>query len=134
MKNKIYGAIAILTVIVALTTATVQAQSASKVKVSVPFQFSAGSATLKSGVYSIRRVSADILMLRSEDGKSKVLLSAPVTRTSNDPKAIEKVVFIRDGDRYSLSEIWLTSDSGRRVMGERNKSNHERIEIALKAK
>lgn len=134
MKNQIYGVIAILTVIVALATASVQAQSASKVTVSIPFEFSAGSTTLKSGVYSIRRVSADLLALRSEDGKSKVLLDAPVMRTSQDSNGSEKIVFSKDGDRYFLSEIWLTSDTGRRVWSERNKGNYKRVEIALQAK
>ena len=131
MKNQIYGAIAILAVIFALSFSTTQAQSASRIEVRIPFEFSAGSKTLRAGVYSIKRVSGDILMLKQVDGKAGVLLTAPITETSTDPNAVERMIFSKYGDRYQLSEIWLTSDSGRRVRRDRTDAKRERVEIAL---
>ena len=56
----------------------VQAQASSKVEVNIPFEFSAGKTTLQPGVYSIKRMSGNYLTLRSDDGKSAVILNAPL--------------------------------------------------------
>ena len=131
MRNKIYRVIAIFGMFLGLAVANVQGQAPSKVTVEIPFEFSAGKTTLHAGVYSIKRMTADVLSLRSVDGKSKVILNAPVTNTSSDPNAVERLVFSKHGEQYFLSQIWLTADSGRRVwIGKDAKS--EQIEIALR--
>ena len=129
MKNKIYRVIAIFGMFLGSAMVNAQAQAPSKAKVDIPFEFSAGKTTLHAGVYNIRRMSADVVTLRSEDGKSTVILHAPVTETSNDPNAVARVVFSKQGEEYFLSQIWLTGDSGRRVWIGRDA---ERVEIALK--
>jgi hypothetical protein len=129
MKNKIYRVIAIFGMFLGFATVNAQAQAPSKVTVDVPFDFSAGKTTLHAGVYSIRRMSGDLVRLRSEDGKSTVILKAPVTNTSSDPNATERLVFSKQGEQYFLSQIWLTADTGRQVWKGREA---ERVEIALK--
>ena len=129
MRNKIYSAIAIFGMFFGLALVNAQAQAPSKVKVDIPFEFSAGKTTLPAGVYSIKRISANVLTLRSEDGKSKVILNAPVSETTSDPNAVERLVFSKQGEKLFLSQVWLTADSGRRVWTGREV---ERIEIALK--
>ena len=134
MKNKIYTAIAIFGMFLGLAAANAQAQAPSKVRVDIPFEFSAGKTTLHAGVYSIKRLSGDTLTLRSEDGKSAAILHAPVTHNSSDPNAVERLVFYKQGDRYFLSQIWLSADSGREVRTGREAEKAERIEIALRKK
>jgi len=129
MKNKIYRMIAIFGMFLGLTMVNAQAQAPSKARVDIPFEFSAGKTTLHAGVYNVRRISADVVTLRSEDGKSTVILHAPVTQTSSDPNAVARLVFSKQGEEYFLSQIWLTADSGRRVWIGRDA---ERVEIALK--
>lgn len=129
MKNKIYRVIAIFGMFLGSAMVNAQAQAPSKAKVDIPFEFSAGKTTLHAGVYNIRRMSADVVTLRSEDGKSTVILHAPVTETSSDPNAVARLVFSKQGEEYFLSQIWLTGDSGRRVWIGRDA---ERVEIALK--
>jgi hypothetical protein len=131
MKNQIYRLIALFGIFMGLAVAGVRAQAPSKVEVNIPFEFSAGKTTLKAGVYSIKRISATILALRSEDGQSSVILNAPVTHNSNDPNAVERLVFSKRGEQYLLSQIWLTADSGRQVWTERKGEKLERIEVAL---
>jgi len=129
MKNKIYRMIAIFGMFLGLAMMNAQAQAPSKARVDIPFEFSAGKTTLHAGVYNVRRISADVVTLRSEDGKSTVILHAPVTQTSSDPNAVARLVFSKQGEEYFLSQIWLTADSGRRVwIGH----GAERVEIALK--
>ena len=134
MKNKIYTAIAIFGMFLGLAVANAHGQAASKVTVEIPFEFTAGKTTVPAGVYSIRRISANVLTFRSEDGKSAVILNAPVTQTSSDPNAVERLVFSKQGQQYFLSQIWLTADSGRQVWTNTRTQQSERIEIALRHK
>ena len=132
MKNQIYRIVAILGIFFGLAVASVHAQAPSKVEVNIPFEFSAGKTTLQPGVYTIKRLSGNNVTLRSTDGKSSVILNAPVTNSSSDPEAVERLVFERYGEQYALSQIWLTADTGRQVWTEKKGERHERIVIALR--
>jgi hypothetical protein len=130
MKNKIYRVIAIFGMFFGFAIVNAQGQAPSKVSVEIPFEFFAGKTTLHAGVYRIKRMSGELVTLRSEDGKSAVTMNAPVTHRSSDPKAVERLVFSKRGEQYFLSQIWLTADSGRQVWSGDEKA--ERIAIALK--
>src|SRR3954468_15898709 len=132
MNNKTYRLVAILGIFLGFAVATVHAQSPSKVEVNIPFEFSAGKTTLPAGVYTVKRLSGNNVTLRSEDGKSSVILNAPVTNNSSDPNAVERLVFARYGDKHALSQIWLTADTGRQVWTNKKGQRSERIEIALR--
>lgn len=134
MKNKIYTAIAIFGMFLGLAVANAHGQAASKVKVEIPFEFSAGKTRVPAGVYSIRPISANVLTFRSDDGKSAVILNAPVTHTSSNPNVVERLVFSKRGERYYLSQIWLTADSGRQVWVNGRGAKSEHVEIALQRK
>ena len=132
MNNKTYRIVAILGIFLAFAVASVNAQTPSKVEVNIPFEFSAGKTTLPAGTYSITRMSGNNVTLRSEDGHSSVILNAPVTNSSTDPNAVERVVFERYGDQFALAQIWLTADSGRQVWTNKKGVKSQRIEIALR--
>jgi hypothetical protein len=132
MNNKTYRLVAILGIFLGFAVASAHAQAPSKVEVNIPFEFSAGKTTLPAGVYSIKRMSGNNVTLRSEDGQSSVILNAPVTHSSSDTKAVERIVFERYGDQYALSQIWLTAGSGRQVWTDKKGRKSERIEIALR--
>jgi len=132
MKYQTYRLIAILGIFLGFAVVSVRAQAPSKVKVNIPFEFSAGKTTLQPGVYTIKRLSGDNVTLRSADGKSNVILNAPVTNNSSDPNAVERLVFERYGEHYALAQIWLTADSGRQVWTNKKGAKSERIEIALR--
>ena len=132
MNNKTYRIVAILGIFLAFAVASVNAQAPSTVEVNIPFEFSAGKTTLPAGVYSIKRMSGNNVRLRSEDGHSSVILNAPVTNSSTDPNAVERIVFERYGDQFALAQIWLTADSGRQIWTNKKGAKSERIEIALR--
>jgi hypothetical protein len=134
MKNKIYRVIAIFGMFFGFAMVNAQGQAPSKVRVEIPFEFSAGKTTLHAGVYSIKRMSGELVTLRSEDGKSAVTLNAPVTQSSSDPNAVERLVFSKQGEQYFLSQIWLTADSGRQVWIGGKGENSAPIVIALRRK
>ena len=130
MKQHLFKLTAIFAIFLGLAVTGVQAQAPSKVEVNIPFEFSAGTKTLQPGVYSIKRLSGNFLSLRSVDGKSTVILNAPVNLTSLDDKG-ERLVFSKSGDQYFLSQIWLTSDTGRELIKPRTTRNETRIAIRI---
>lgn len=132
MKNHIYRGIAILGVFFALAVASVQAQTPSRVEVNIPFQFFAGKTTLKPGVYTIKRMSGNLVTLRHVDNKSSVILNAPVNLSSTDVESTERLVFNKYGDQFFLAQIWLTADSGRELLREQKSRQPERIELSLR--
>ena len=131
MNNKTYRIVAILGIFLAFAIASVNAQAPSKVEVNIPFEFSAGKTTLPAGIYTIKRMSGNNVTLRSEDGKSSVILNAPVTNSSSGPNAVERIVFERYGDQFALAQIWLTANSGRQLWTNKKGAKSQRIEIAL---
>ena len=134
MRNQIYRVMAILGIFLGFAGASLQAQTPSRVEVNIPFEFSAGKETLKPGVYSIRRMTGNLLEIRNVADKSQVILNAPVTLDSTDPEAVERLVFNKHEDRYFLAQIWLTADSGREVLRRKKNEKVERVEIALRSK
>ena len=132
MKNTIYRLIALVVASLGLAVAGVRAQAPSKVEVNIPFEFSAGKTTLKAGVYTVKRLSATNVTLRSEDGQASVVLNAPVSLSSNDPNAVARLVFSKRDGQYFLSQIWLTADTGREIWTRKKGEKTEQIVIALR--
>ena len=132
MKNQIYRIAAILGIFLGLAVAGVQAQTPSRVEVNIPFEFSAGKTTLKPGVYTIKRMSGNLVTLRNVESKASVILNAPVNLGSTNVEAKERLVFNKYGDRYFLAQIWLTVDTGRELLREKKTEKGERIEVALR--
>ena len=130
MKQQIFKLTAIFAIFLGLAVAGVQAQAPSKVEVNIPFEFSAGTKTLHKGVYSIKRLSGNYLTLRSADGKSTVILNAPLNLTALDDKG-ERLVFKKYGDEYFLSQIWLTTDTGRELSVRKKSAGAEIVELSL---
>jgi hypothetical protein len=133
MKQQIFKLTAIVAIFLGVAVTGVQAQAPSKVEVNIPFEFSAGTKTLPAGVYSIKRLSGNNLIMRRVDGKSSVILNAPLNLTSLDDKG-ERLVFSKSGDDYYLSEIWLTADTGREIMVRRRVAKPEIVEVSLRIK
>ena len=132
MKVHIYRAIAIFGIFLGLAVASVHAQAPSRIEVNIPFEFSAGKTTLKPGVYTIKRMTGNLVALRNVDDKSSAILNAPVNLSSINANATERLVFNKEGEHYSLAQIWLTADSGRQLLKENKTTQPERIEISLR--
>ena len=132
MKNQIYRLAAVLGICLGLAATAVQAQTSTKVEINIPFEFSAGKTTLQPGLYSITRMSGNLLTVRSADGSSAVILNALPVASAEDRNKPERLVFYKHGEQYFLAQIWLSADTGRRVSTDRKFDKSERIEIALR--
>lgn len=93
----------------ALTAVAAQAQIEHSVGANVPFAFTAGSAKLPAGSYSIRVLDVEdphVLAIADKSGKMEVLVTTQAARADQAPSKTE-LVFDKVGDREFLSQIWL---------------------------
>lgn len=115
MKSTIQKTLAIAGLVLILAGAGAKAQSGSKMRVSIPFDFTAGGAKLKAGVYSVRRLSDKSLSIRKIDGTRTALLNAPLSLGARDSAEGRRLIFNKYGEQYFLSQVWLEEDSGRQL-------------------
>jgi hypothetical protein len=90
-----------------------------RVNVTVPFDFTVGDNQLKAGDYIVESLlNKRVLMLRSKDGGvQQVVLTAPIEApTTTTLGNHEHLLFLREGDRYSLSQVWFHGDEGGREL------------------
>ena len=129
MRNKIFSSIAMLSLFFVLAIAGIQAQRPTGVEVNLPFDFTAGKATLKAGRYNIRKLSGEVFSIRREDGK-QIIVNAPLTVGSRDSKGGARLVFNRYGNDYFLTQVWLTQEIGQQLFPTKSESRARDIELA----
>ena len=125
MRKQLFGTFAILSLLMALTVVSVQAQSKNRLTAHVPFAFQIGDKTLPAGDYSVKRISQNGLLVQSADGKENVIAQAQgsVQNNANEKPSTEKLVFRQYGDQYFLAQVWMIrSNTGREL----NMSDAER--------
>ena len=69
MKRNILTVGAALTFLAVLAVASAHAQTAGRIKANIPFDFEAGDVKLKAGVYTIKRIETNQIVLTSGDRK-----------------------------------------------------------------
>ena len=85
------------------------------VMVDVPFPFQEGTHSFPAGVYHIEETSANMLLVRSENGDQIKLVMA-LGETCLKAPSTGKLVFHKYGDRYFLSDIWRANSTVGRQM------------------
>jgi hypothetical protein len=125
MTKRIYSTFAMLSFLLLLAVASVQAQSKGKLEVSIPFDFQVGSKTLPAGEYSIKRLTQNSMLVQSADGEVSAIAQTPgaVQTGVNQKAAEERLVFHQYGTQFFLSQIWMVKGSDGREL---NKSEAER--------
>jgi len=110
MKRQALTLIGVLGLLLAAGSAFAQTIN---VRANVPFKFIVNKETLPAGQYSIKSLgdsSARALFVRSLNGTDKTTVIA----NGVEDRAVSnqtKLVFLRYGDRYFLSEIWVEGNS-----------------------
>lgn len=143
MKKTVTTIIAAVGLFLTVAVASVSAQTPTGAEVNVPFDFSAGKASLKAGTYVITRKSDSMLQIRHANEKKTILVNAPLTIGSRDYRAGERLVFNRYGDEYFLTQVWFTADQGKQLLPSNAETSAarelvkrnlkpERVEIAVR--
>jgi len=84
--------------------------SAAQMNCRVPFSFIVNGKTLPPGLYTFS-TSQSVLMVRGARGSAVIL-------TNNASRPVDgavEAVFLKSGDRYDLSEIWIGDGTGREI-------------------
>ena len=143
MKKTVTTIIAAVGLFLTMAVASVSAQTPTGAEVNIPFDFSAGKASLKAGTYVIIRKSDSMLQIRHANEKRTILVTAPLTIGSRDYRAGERLVFNRYGDEYFLTQVWFTADQGKQLLPSNAETSAarelvkrnlkpERVEIAVR--
>lgn len=130
MKKQALRAVTMLVSIVALAFATAVASNAQsggkKLKAAIPFEFVVGDKTLAAGEYVVGQIttsSADAIMVRGSNGGHSAMRITN-TVSANAPKRKTSLTFLRYGNTYYLSQVWIAgSAEGRELL----KSKGERM-------
>ncbi|HYW71868.1 MAG TPA: hypothetical protein VE961_12590 [Pyrinomonadaceae bacterium] len=113
MKKTTYTIIASIVLAGSMAVAA-QAQTArpAPVRVSIPFQFNVGNATMPAGEYLIRQLTADAnastLQISRQDGSANVLVN--VIGEVGQTQAMSKLTFHRYGNQYYFAEVWIDGE------------------------
>jgi len=143
MKKTVTTIIAAVGLFLTMGVVSVSAQTPTGAEVNIPFDFSAGKASLKAGTYVIIRKSDSMLQIRHANEKRTILVNAPLTIGSRDYRAGERLVFNRYGDEYFLTQVWFTADQGKQLLPSNAETSAarelvkrnlkpERVEIAVR--
>jgi hypothetical protein len=76
-------------------------------KADIPFAFHVRDTVMPAGSYTVQEMSsAGLVQIRNNDTRESILALAPPNRSGHSEES--KLVFHKYGDRYFLSELWLT--------------------------
>jgi hypothetical protein len=122
MKKQTLRAVTMLVSIIALAFATALISSAQtpgrNLRAQIPFDFVVGDKTLAAGRYSVGLIStdsADAIFVRSHDGARNVIrLTSSVSTGARKRRTM--LTFLRYGDTYYLSQVWIAGSSEGREM------------------
>jgi hypothetical protein len=99
----------LLTVAIIGWTATAKAQSTYGVRANVPFEFNVGDKTLPAGPISVREMSVTNsgALAISNVNRGRHVIRIAHGLTSSRQISQGKLVFLKYGNRYHLTQIWI---------------------------
>jgi hypothetical protein len=106
----------------ALTATSGFAQTTGQVTVKVPFVFTAGSVTLPAGEYNFQGGQSGIVTISSLSTRKSVMVLTNAESTLSTEHA-PRLKFDKVNSVYSLTEIQITGEPGRRIIKLETASN-----------
>jgi hypothetical protein len=99
----------------ALSATTGFAQSTGRVQVKVPFEFSAGNATLPAGEYNFQEETTGVVFISSLDARKSVMVLTNPGATNNAATA-PIVKFDKVNGVYNLTEVGMIGEPSRTIV------------------
>jgi hypothetical protein len=126
VKSRFSVLVLAATAVLVFAAISAQAQLTGTIEASIPFAFSAGSAKLPAGSYTIRVLDINdphVLQVAGANGKVEILVNSEAARSDVAPARTE-LEFDKIGNHEFLSKIWL--------QGERDGYQLERSRMQVK--
>ena len=123
MRSRILKGMTTLMIVVGLVlvagVVTANGQSGNSLVAQVPFEFIVGDKTLAAGEYKLRTVTSagEALLIKNADaGDAAIRMTSPIGYDHS--KTFARLVFHRYDNRYFLSQVWMSGESGGRQLRE----------------
>jgi hypothetical protein len=107
MKRQAFSLISLLSLLLVAGSAIAQTVH---VRANIPFNFAVGNKTLPAGTYDVGTIDdldGKILLLQASDGNARMMVNSNAAENLK-PADKSKLVFNQYGNRYFLSEIWVS--------------------------
>lgn len=101
-RNLMTGILTTLALLLLISVPSTYAQTT--IRVTVPFNFTVGTAEMPAGTYTISRVSSSVIEITGSTTKKSVV-SIVRSEGASSSDSTPKLVFNQYGDRYSLSQV-----------------------------
>jgi hypothetical protein len=126
MKNTVYRITGILALACLATIQVARAQE--PVLASIPFQFTAGQATLPAGEYRVQKVrdGSSVLMIRNTEGNGAIMVMT-LPASVNAPQTQTKLIFHRYGNHYFLAQVWTAGSARGRELPKSAKEKEQAL-------
>jgi hypothetical protein len=99
------------TMILAIALCPILAQAQALLKANIPFEFTAGSRTMSSGVYYIENAGNHMQLLRNPETNATAFVASFSVGNPNKIDLTKNVlVFRRYGPGYVLTQIWASGE------------------------
>jgi hypothetical protein len=98
-----------------LAAAGLYAQSSQTLVANVPFGFHVGSVALPAGEYKVDMLTASELLRVSSAANKPVAIIGTFAARAPEYNRQGKLVFLRYGNNYFLSQVWPPGVSGREI-------------------
>jgi hypothetical protein len=87
-------------------------QAQEPVLANIPFAFTAGKMALPAGEYRVQESAQGsfMLLIQRTDGSAATYVGSNAVEV-NRPQTQSKLIFLRSGNRYCLSQIWVEGHS-----------------------
>src|SRR5205085_5482669 len=102
MSKKLYSMFALFGLFLTLAVSSAQAKPGGLIKINVPFDFQVNGKTLPAGEYAVKRLSENVLLIRSADGNAQAIAPVSGRVQTNAKEAEERLVFHQYGGQYFL--------------------------------
>jgi hypothetical protein len=107
--SRLTRAMVVASILAAVCGATrANAQMVEPLRFTTTFAFTAGGASFPAGTYTIRPMEFDstVLEIASVNGKQTKLFAVEPAGSRINEKIDDHIVFKKQGDQYTLSQIW----------------------------
>lgn len=101
-RNLMTGILTTLALLLLISVPSAHAQTT--IRVTVPFNFTVGTAEMPAGTYTISRVSSSVIEINGSTAK-KSAFSIVRSEGASSSDSNAKLVFNQYGDGYSLSQV-----------------------------
>ncbi len=133
MRSIILKSVMLAGVFVVAAGASADAMVSSTLEVKIPFPFMVNHQSFTPGQYRVER-DASVVFIRGEKNNREAAVALTIPASGHDPKGnIPALTFTRYENRYRLSSIWESGNTGEELVPSLGKHSVDRAAKIIEA-